>query len=89
MLGDPAYDLAIVTRGARRPFKIESGLRRLLDAYASHAPRPMQASEVRMHELCLTAGRYRAALEEYGESEQAAQKRREVERVLGRARAAV
>jgi aminoglycoside phosphotransferase (APT) family kinase protein len=32
--GDPAYDLAIVTRGVWRPFQIEKGMERLLEAYA-------------------------------------------------------
>jgi aminoglycoside phosphotransferase len=36
-LGDPAYDLAIVTRGARQPFQIAGGLDRLLESYAGQA----------------------------------------------------
>jgi len=31
--GDPAYDLAIVTRGVKRPFQVVDGLARLIDAY--------------------------------------------------------
>ena len=33
-LGDPAYELAIVTRGARKPFQLAQGLEHLLEAYA-------------------------------------------------------
>ena len=36
--GDPAYDLAIVTQGTRRPFQVNRGLERLLEFYAR--PRP-------------------------------------------------
>ena len=32
-LGDPSYDLAIVTRGVKKPFQVESGLERLIDSY--------------------------------------------------------
>jgi thiamine kinase-like enzyme len=34
--GDPAYDLAIVTRGIKQPFHIDRGLDRLRDAYRAH-----------------------------------------------------
>jgi hypothetical protein len=33
-LRDPAYDLAIVTRGARRPFRVEGGMDKLWDTDA-------------------------------------------------------
>ena len=32
VLGDPAHDLAIVTRGVKRPFQVDRGLDKLLDA---------------------------------------------------------
>jgi aminoglycoside phosphotransferase (APT) family kinase protein len=51
--GDPAYDLAIVTRGVRRPFQASGGFEKLLDAYNERAARPVLAREVRFHELCL------------------------------------
>ncbi len=63
-LGDPAYDLAIVTRGVRRPFKKADGLARLLDAYAEAGGQPLSAAEVRLHELCMLASWYRASQEE-------------------------
>ena len=37
----------------RRPFQIEGGLQKLLEAYNSHALRPLSESEVRFHEICL------------------------------------
>jgi aminoglycoside phosphotransferase (APT) family kinase protein len=64
--GDPAYDLAIVTRGAKRPFQIADGLARLLDAYRHHGGREIKAEHVHIHELTLIAGWYRTALNERG-----------------------
>jgi aminoglycoside phosphotransferase (APT) family kinase protein len=60
--GDPAYELAIVTRGVRRPFQIDRGLERLLDAYREHGGREIAADHVRVYELCLMAGWYRDAV---------------------------
>jgi aminoglycoside phosphotransferase (APT) family kinase protein len=64
--GDPAYDLAIVARGARRPFQIDRGLERLLDAYREHGGREIAADHVRVYELCLVAGWYRGAVSGQG-----------------------
>ena len=61
-LGDPAYDLAIVTRGVRRPFQIDSGMKRLLDAYARAGGVEVREAHVRLHELALAARWYRDAL---------------------------
>jgi aminoglycoside phosphotransferase (APT) family kinase protein len=60
--GDPAYDLAIITRGAKRPFQIAGGLARLLEAYEAHGGRRITPDEVRIHEICLIANAYRDAL---------------------------
>jgi aminoglycoside phosphotransferase (APT) family kinase protein len=60
--GDPAYDLAIVTRGVRRPFQIDHGLERLVDAYRDHGGRDVAVEHVRVHELGLIAGWYRKAV---------------------------
>ena len=57
--GDPAHDLAIVTRGVRRPFQVEGGFDRLLDAYREASRRDIHPHEVRFHELCLLLGLYR------------------------------
>lgn len=59
--GDPAYDLAIVTRGVRRPFQVDRGLDRLLEAYAAAGGLPLTAADVHFYELCLAAGWYREA----------------------------
>lgn len=54
--GDPALDLAIVTRGARRPFGEADGLERLLEAYERAGGRGVKAEHVRIHELGMLAG---------------------------------
>jgi len=64
--GDPAYDLAIVTRGAKRPFQIDRGLERLLEAYDAHGGRDVAADHVHVYELCLVAGWYRDAVSGQG-----------------------
>ncbi len=64
-LGDPAYDLAIVTRGGRRPLACEGGFEHLLRAYAE-ARGGVEAEHVRVHELALAASWYRQALEDRG-----------------------
>jgi len=52
-IGDPAYDLAIITRGNRRPFGVPDGLRRLLDAYNPGAPEPLRREDVGVYEVLL------------------------------------
>lgn len=64
--GDPAFDLAIVTRGARRPFQIDRGLEHLLEAYRGHGGRDVTADHVHVYELCLVAGWYREAVSSQG-----------------------
>lgn len=64
--GDPARDLAIVTRGVRRPFQIDRGMDRLLEAYARFGGRPVEADHIRFYELTMTAGWYRDALRSAG-----------------------
>ncbi len=56
--GDVAYDLAIVTRGARRPFQTSGGLSRLLEEYQRAGGLPVRPSEVRLFELCMVTGWY-------------------------------
>ncbi len=84
--GDPAYDLAIVTRGVRSPFQIERGLERFLEAYAAAGGRPLTAAEVRFHELCMAAGWYREALTGRG-AEPPDQARLRLRGILARAEA--
>jgi aminoglycoside phosphotransferase (APT) family kinase protein len=60
-LGDPAYDLSIVTRGVRRPFQIDGGLDRLLEAYAARSSE-IKREHVHLYELCMIARWYVEAL---------------------------
>ena len=52
-IGDPAYDLAIATRGARQPLKESGGFDRMLAAYNAASETSLTASAVRIHELLL------------------------------------
>jgi aminoglycoside phosphotransferase (APT) family kinase protein len=61
--GDPAYDLAVVTRGVKQPFQLPGGLDRLIESYRLHGgDEAVTCDHVRLHELCMFAGWYRAAL---------------------------
>ena len=60
--GDPAYDLAIVTRGVKQPFQVERGLEKLLEAYERQGGTGVTIEHVTLHELCLAASWYRDAL---------------------------
>ncbi|WP_437320777.1 phosphotransferase family protein [Sorangium sp. So ce385] len=88
--GDPAYDMAIVTRGSARPFQIGHGLRRLLDAYAAQGRPRIEAAAVHLYELCLVGRWYRNAIDGMGDGggEPPDQLLRRVENVFRRARAA-
>lgn len=85
--GDPAYDLAIVTRGVRRPFQVDRGLGRLLEAYAAAGGLPLTAADVHFHELCLAAGWVREALARRS-AEPPGQALQRLRSILGRAQAA-
>lgn len=61
-LGDPAYDLSIVTRGARRPFQIPGGLNHLLEAYAARSSE-IKKEHVHLYELCMIARWYVESLQ--------------------------
>jgi aminoglycoside phosphotransferase (APT) family kinase protein len=52
-IGDPAYDLSIVTRGARQPLRESGGFQRLLGAYNEATGASLPASAVHIHELLL------------------------------------
>jgi aminoglycoside phosphotransferase (APT) family kinase protein len=63
-LGDPAYELAVVTRGSRRPFGVEDGLERLIAAYAENGGSPrVEAAHVHVHALCMATEFYRYSLQ--------------------------
>jgi aminoglycoside phosphotransferase (APT) family kinase protein len=52
-IGDPAYDLAIVTAGVRRPLGITDGLQRLVDLYNETTLQKIEPDAVIVHELLL------------------------------------
>ena len=60
--GDPAYDIAIVTRGVKHPFQVQHGRERLLEEYHRNGGSPVTLGQVALHELCLVAGWYRDSL---------------------------
>lgn len=66
-IGDPAYDLAVVTRGVRRPFQLADGLERLLEAYSAAHGRPLSRSRVAYFELGILASQFERALDEDGD----------------------
>jgi hypothetical protein len=59
--GDPAHELAIITQGKRRPFEVDRGHEKLLEAYEDAGGQPIRVEEVYLYELCLFGRRYRAA----------------------------
>jgi aminoglycoside phosphotransferase len=52
-IGDPAYDLAIVTRGIRKPLGVPDGLHRLVEFYNETAESKISANAVVVHEVLL------------------------------------
>ena len=52
-IGDPAHDLAITTRGAKRPFGQANGRGRLLEAYREAGGQDVALHELVSHELML------------------------------------
>lgn len=56
--GDPAHELAIITQGKRRPFEVDLGHERLLDAYLDAGGREVKLNEIYLYELCLFGRRY-------------------------------
>ncbi len=52
-IGDPAYDLAIVSRGNRKILGVKDGLQVLLDEYAKLSGRKISSADVQVHELLL------------------------------------
>jgi len=56
VIGDPAYDLAVVTRGRRKVFGVADGRRRLLDAYNRIAIEPLTRADIGVYELVMMLG---------------------------------
>jgi aminoglycoside phosphotransferase (APT) family kinase protein len=61
--GDPAHDLAIVTRGVRRPFQVPEGLDYLIDSYRAAGGWALTKINVQVHELLMLLGWYKWSLE--------------------------
>lgn len=62
-LGDPAMDLAFVTRGVAKPFKKGSGLRSFVDAYVAAGGVPLTTTDVHFYELCMAIKWYKESLD--------------------------
>lgn len=54
MRGDPAFDLAILTRAVRQPFQVPGGFDRLLGSYATAGGSGVTGEHVRLQELAMT-----------------------------------
>jgi aminoglycoside phosphotransferase (APT) family kinase protein len=65
-IGDPAYDLAIVTRCVRKPFGDPHGRQRLVEMYNRCARTPITLFDLHLHELLLAAHWYRDICENHG-----------------------
>ena len=59
--GDPAHEMAIITQGKRRPFEVDHGHHRLLEAYLDAGGHEITLEEIYLYEFCLFARRYHAA----------------------------
>ena len=66
-IGDPAYELAVVTRGVRQPFRLSNGLGQLLDEYSAAGGRPLTPARVAFYELGLLARQFQDARIEAGD----------------------
>ncbi len=89
-IGDPAYDLAIVTRGHGKPLGCSNGLHRLVDAYCQAGGMPIDAADVVNHELLMVLRwleeSVRAEREERGEGHPPAHWRNQIRAILRRAK---
>jgi aminoglycoside phosphotransferase (APT) family kinase protein len=52
-IGDPAYDLAIISRGNRKVLGVKDGVKVLLEEYLDFGGSPISLTDVRVHELLL------------------------------------
>jgi len=68
-LGDPAYDLAIVSRGNRKVLGVTEGLKVLLEEYLACGGQPITITDVRVHELLLILHWLKEAWHEYQKPE--------------------
>ncbi|MCB9766141.1 MAG: phosphotransferase [Alphaproteobacteria bacterium] len=82
--GDPALDLAIVTRGRRTPFAAGGTPRRLLEAYLEAGGPPVTLDQIHFYELVMIAAWYKEALEDEDDGPPPAHYRQQVEGLLRR-----
>lgn len=64
-IGDPAYDLAIVSRGDRKVLGVRDGLKVLINDYLEFGGRPVSLADVRVHEFLLLLRWLEEAWREY------------------------
>ena len=64
-IGDPAYDLAIVSRGNRNIHGVKEGVNVLVEEYLAVGGRPISVTDVRVHELLLVLRWLEGAWREY------------------------
>jgi len=61
-LGDPAYELSVITKGVHRPFKQPNGLPLLIEAYHTAGGEPIPTQAVHFYDLCTFAFNYGLSL---------------------------
>ena len=64
-IGDPAYELAIVSRGDRKVLGVRNGLKALVEDYLECGGKPLSSRDVRAHELLLVLRWLEEAWREY------------------------
>lgn len=64
-IGDPAYELAIVSRGDRRVLGVRNGLKALVEDYLEYGGKPLSLRDVRAQELLLVLHWLEEAWREY------------------------
>ena len=67
--GDPAHELAIITQAKRRPFEVDYGHEKLLEAYEDAGGIEVRLNEIFLYEICLLGRRYKAAKSKKGRIE--------------------
>lgn len=86
-LGDPAYELAIVTRGVKKPFQLGNGLNLLLNSYRENGGVNIEPKEISFYEICLHTSWYFQLIKEQPLSGQIAAELSQIASILKRANA--
>ena len=66
-IGDPAYDLAIISRGDRKVLGRQEGVRALVEEYTNAGGSPVSLTDVHLHELLLVLNWLEESLREHQE----------------------